>query len=264
MIARLRPSKAWLLWLILIAGLAALLVFGLEQMTPGDEPTSKSVASPATPDRPKRDAAAHSQTETGSDLSASSGLVLAPAEQTKPERQSTQFVLLGTTIAQQGSIASLREVAGQRSWTVRTGDTINGTRVVEIQRDRVRLETEAYVENVVFRDEAQSAEGAMHPPVRADGLPTPSGQAGAPKNPSASSAHSLQLEGATDDEAATILKIEETALPPPPQRGLRSAESGPLIETESQAPTANPTAPVPAGEQRGEGGSDDAAARVQR
>ena len=53
--------------------------------------------------------------------------------------QSGQFVLTGTTLAGDRSIAFLQEVAGGKSRTVRKGDKINGMLVAEVLPDRVRF-----------------------------------------------------------------------------------------------------------------------------
>lgn len=53
--------------------------------------------------------------------------------------QSGQFVLTGTTVAGDRSIAFLKEVAGGKARTVRKGDKINGMLVAEVLPDRVRF-----------------------------------------------------------------------------------------------------------------------------
>jgi len=53
--------------------------------------------------------------------------------------QSGQFILTGTTLAGDRSIAFLKEVAGGKARTVRKGDKINGMLVAEVLPDRVRF-----------------------------------------------------------------------------------------------------------------------------
>jgi hypothetical protein len=53
--------------------------------------------------------------------------------------QSGQFVLTGTTLAGDRSIAFLKEVASGKARTVRKGDKINGMLVAEVLPDRVRF-----------------------------------------------------------------------------------------------------------------------------
>jgi hypothetical protein len=60
-------------------------------------------------------------------------------EAAKPRMQKGQFVLTGTAVVEQKSIAFLRETAGGKSRSVRVGETINGLVVAEVKPDRVRL-----------------------------------------------------------------------------------------------------------------------------
>jgi hypothetical protein len=53
--------------------------------------------------------------------------------------ESGQFILTGTTIAGDRSIAFLKEVAGGKARTVRKGDKISGMLVAEVLPDRVRF-----------------------------------------------------------------------------------------------------------------------------
>ena len=57
----------------------------------------------------------------------------------KKQLQRGQFLLTGTTVAGDRSIAFLKEVAGGKSRTVRQGEQINGMLVAEVKPDRVRL-----------------------------------------------------------------------------------------------------------------------------
>jgi hypothetical protein len=60
-------------------------------------------------------------------------------EAAKPRMQKGQFVLTGTAVVEQKSVAFLRESAGGKSRSVRVGETINGLLVAEVKPDRVRL-----------------------------------------------------------------------------------------------------------------------------
>jgi len=60
-------------------------------------------------------------------------------EAAKPRMQKGQFVLTGTAVVEQKSIAFLRESAGGKARSVRVGETINGLLVAEVKPDRVRL-----------------------------------------------------------------------------------------------------------------------------
>jgi len=65
--------------------------------------------------------------------------VPAAQEAAKPRMQKGQFVLTGTAVVEQKSVAFLRETAGGKSRSVRVGETINGLVVAEVKPDRVRL-----------------------------------------------------------------------------------------------------------------------------
>ncbi len=65
--------------------------------------------------------------------------VPAAQEAAKPRMQKGQFVLTGTAVVEQKSVAFLRESAGGKSRSVRVGETINGLVVAEVKPDRVRL-----------------------------------------------------------------------------------------------------------------------------
>ena len=53
-------------------------------------------------------------------------------EAAKPRMQKGQFVLTGTAVVEQKSIAFLRESTGGKSRSVRVGETINGLLVAEV------------------------------------------------------------------------------------------------------------------------------------
>jgi len=61
------------------------------------------------------------------------------ADSGKKQLQRGQFLLTGTTVAGDRSIAFLKEVAGGKSRTVRQGEQINGMLVAEVKPDRVKL-----------------------------------------------------------------------------------------------------------------------------
>lgn len=65
--------------------------------------------------------------------------------------QSGQFVLTGTTLAGDRSIAFLKEVAGGKARTVRKGDKINGMLVAEVLPDRVRFTTGGESEELMLK-----------------------------------------------------------------------------------------------------------------
>jgi len=61
------------------------------------------------------------------------------AQQPAVPVQRGQVVLLGTTIADDGNFAFVRDVAGARSRVLRKGDRIDGLLVTEIRPDRLEL-----------------------------------------------------------------------------------------------------------------------------
>jgi hypothetical protein len=65
--------------------------------------------------------------------------------------QSGQFILTGTTLAGDRSIAFLKEVAGGKARTVRKGDKINGMLVAEVLPDRVRFTTGGESEELMLK-----------------------------------------------------------------------------------------------------------------
>src|SRR5438105_8564260 len=69
----------------------------------------------------------------------------------KSQLQRGQFVLTGTSLAGERSIAFLKEVAGGKSRTVRQGEQINGMVVAEVRSDRVRLVLGADSEELVLK-----------------------------------------------------------------------------------------------------------------
>ena len=69
----------------------------------------------------------------------------------KSQMQRGQFVLTGTSLAGERSIAFLKEIAGGKSRTVRQGEQINGMLVAEVRSDRVRLTLGGDSEELVLK-----------------------------------------------------------------------------------------------------------------
>ena len=65
--------------------------------------------------------------------------------------QAGQFILTGTTLAGDRSIAFLKEVAGGKARTVRKGDKINGMLVADVLPDRVRFSQGGDSEELVLK-----------------------------------------------------------------------------------------------------------------
>ncbi len=76
---------------------------------------------------------------------------VAIADAAKSQMQRGQFILTGTSLAGERSIAFLKEVAGGKSRAVRQGEQINGMVVAEVKPDRVRLTLGNDWEDVVLK-----------------------------------------------------------------------------------------------------------------
>jgi hypothetical protein len=140
----------------------------------------------------------------------------------RAQMQRGQFVLTGTSLAGERSIAFLKEVAGGKSRTVRQGEQINGMLMAEVKSDRVRLTLGGDSEELVLKVAAGPRTTVVPtPPVAA-----PSGAANPAANPF----------GGT---------------PPAPQLGVPAAtQSDQLLEQRRRAAraateTAPPVTPVP-------------------
>ena len=146
--------------------------------------------------------------------------------------QSGQFVLTGTTLAGDRSIAFLKEVAGGKARTVRKGDKINGMLVAEVLPDRVRFTQGGESEELMLKvSPGPKTTVAAAPPAAAPAVPA--GRTGAAARRAAAAA---AARGAAVGEGQ----------PPgaPPQTG-RSARAAARAAAEA-ANTGNTGAP-PAG-----------------
>jgi len=92
-------------------------------------------------------------------------------EAAKPRMQKGQFVLTGTAVVEQKSVAFLREAAGGKARTVRIGETVNGLLVAEVKPDRVRL---------TLGDDSEELVLVVAKGPRTTVQPTPAGALGAP------------------------------------------------------------------------------------
>jgi hypothetical protein len=147
--------------------------------------------------------------------------------------QRGQFVLTGTSLAGERSIAFLKEVAGGKSRTVRQGEQINGMLVAEVKSDRVRFTLGGDSEELVLKVAAGPRTTAVPtPPVLANPLGgTP--PAAQPGTPSANQPAQLLEQRRRAARAAT-----ETAPPAAPVPGRSTLVPG------STQPSAGPGAPA--------------------
>jgi hypothetical protein len=104
------------------------------------------------------------------------------ADAGRSQLQRGQFVLTGTSLAGERSIAFLKEVAGGKSRTVRQGEQINGLLVAEVKSDRVRLTLGGDSEELVLKIAAGSKTtvGPIPVPPPPFGPPPPGPQLGVP------------------------------------------------------------------------------------
>jgi hypothetical protein len=173
--------------------------------------------------------------------------VPAGQEAAKPRMQKGQFVLTGTAVVEQKSIAFLRESAGGKSRSVRVGETINGLLVAEVRPDRVRLTMGDDSEELVLkvaagpRTTTQPAPPTAPGAPQAPGAPT-AGRAGGP-------AAGLK---ATDDAASTAAAPGQAAVAP---AAAGSAETS-LLERRRAARAAQAAAEAAA--QAGQAGASSA------
>ena len=84
-----------------------------------------------------------------------------------PQMPVRRYLLLGTTLSQEGRFAFLKDAAGPRSRLVRKGDQIDGVMVVEIEPDRVRLAAGGQAEEVLLKGFSGQRPAAPAAPVQA-------------------------------------------------------------------------------------------------
>jgi hypothetical protein len=153
------------------------------------------------------------------------------ADAGRSQLQRGQFVLTGTSLAGERSIAFLKEVAGGKSRTVRQGEQINGLLVAEVKSDRVRLTLGGDSEELVLKIAAGSKTtvGPIPVPPPPFGPPPPGPQLGVPS--------------AVQPDAAQVMEQRRRAA-----RGASAAEAAPAA-TPASGRTTLPGATPPAAAQ---------------
>jgi len=155
--------------------------------------------------------------------------------------QKGQFVLTGTALVDQKSIAFLREAAGGKSRTVRVGETINGILVAEVKPDRVKLTMGEDSEELLLKvaagprttiQPAQPAAGRPATPVAGVAAPGAGGPAQAAAGPpAAGGAETSLLErrraARAAQAAAEAAARTGQAVLPAPASGTPAAPSAP-------------------------------------
>ena len=148
----------------------------------------------------------------------------------KPAIQPGQFVLTGTTVVDSKATAFLREVNGGRSRRVQQGETINGMLVAEVRGDRVKLTAGEAAEELMLKV-AAGPKTTIQPQVAV--APPPQPQPGPTGVPQPGQNAAVQPPGQTPDVAEVLGNR---------RRAARAAEAAAQSGTQ---PTAPVTAPVP-------------------
>ena len=162
----------------------------------------------------------------------------------KSQMQRGQFVLTGTSLVGERSIAFLKEIAGGKSRTVRQGEQINGMLVAEVRSDRVRLTLGDDSEELVLKIAAGPRTTANPTPPVASTTPSPVG--GAPPFPQTAAPAAVQPEPAQLMEqrrrAARAATAAEVAPPaaPAPARGAMLPGSTPSATGQGAESSADP------------------------
>jgi hypothetical protein len=150
----------------------------------------------------------------------------AVADAGRQQIKTGQFILTGTSLAGDRSIAFLKEVAGGQFRTVRQGEQINGMLVAEVKPDRVRFTLGRDSEELILKVAAGP---------KATTVPTPPAGAApnAPGNPP-QAAQPVRSEGARLEnqrrraaEAATAAEVAPPVVPAPSRNSLVNGLSPP-------------------------------------
>jgi hypothetical protein len=172
----------------------------------------------------------------------------AVADTGRPQMQRGQFVLTGTSLAGERSIAFLKEVAGGKARTVRQGEQINGMQVAEVKSDRVRLTLGGDAEELVLRVAAgpkttvnpippvAAPPGGANPAANPFGGAPPAPQLGAPAGAQSDPAQLLEQRR----RAARAATATEAAPPPAPVPGRSTLLPGSTQPAAGQGAAASP------------------------
>ncbi|HEX3633179.1 MAG TPA: hypothetical protein VHZ01_11775 [Casimicrobiaceae bacterium] len=147
--------------------------------------------------------------------------------------QSGQFVLTGTTLAGDRSIAFLKEVAGGKARTVRKGDKINGMLVAEVLPDRVRFTQGGESEELMLKVSPGPKTTVAAAPNAEAAAPAPRGGAGAAARRAAADAR-----GAAVGEGQPPPGVPQTG------RGARAAAKAAAKDAEATSAAGESTAPA--------------------
>jgi hypothetical protein len=156
--------------------------------------------------------------------------------------QRGQFILTGTSLVGERSIAFLKEIAGGKSRTVRQGEQVNGMLVAEVRSDRVRLTLGDDSEELVLKIAAGPRTTVSPTP------PVASPVGGAPPFPQTAAPSAAQPEPAQLLEqrrraarAATAAEVAPPVAPTPaPARGAMLPGAAPSAAGQGVESSADP------------------------
>lgn len=133
------------------------------------------------------------------------------ADAGRSQMKTGQFILTGTSLSGDRSIAFLKEVAGGKFRSVRKGEQINGMLVAEVAPDRVRLTLGGDSEELVLKVAPGPKATITPPPAAAPGAPgaNPAGQP--PVRAEAARLNEMRRRAA---EAATAAEVTPPASVP--------------------------------------------------
>jgi hypothetical protein len=159
-------------------------------------------------------------------------------EAQRPVPPKTALELIGTSIAADRRVAYLREAAGERSWTVRNGDRIDGMLVVSIEPDRISLHAGDRTDDLVIVASVAALPATARGPMGSEvGPPASFG-----RSTSAGVAASSELPMPTSDSASN--DDASVAQPPPLPLPVRSAPVAPTVAEGGPKPTLNSVEPA--------------------
>jgi hypothetical protein len=157
-------------------------------------------------------------------------------EAAKPQMQRGQFILTGTSLAGDRSIAFLKETAGGKFRTVRQGEQINGMLVAEVKPDRVKFTLGTDAEELMLKMAAGPK--VTVPPAPPPGQPPNAQQPGAgPQGPRAQ-VDELNL-GQQRRRAAQAAAAEEVVPPGAPVQQRSAPVPGAAPATQSAPASAD-------------------------
>jgi hypothetical protein len=164
---------------------------------------------------------------------------VAVADAGRQQMKTGQFILTGTSLSGERSIAFLKEVAGGKFRSVRQGEQINGMLVAEVKPDRVRLTLGGDSEELVLKVAPGPKTTAAPAPPTAQVVPGGNNPAAAGTPRAEDRLNEMRRRAA---EAATAAEVTPPAVNHP-SRNVPSAQPGMVAPaTAGQGTPASPEA----------------------